>query len=104
MFLIVSCHESRKSMRLARNRRRSNYDCLTVTDCLKVMVVVGEPQQFSMFGRKIPCETIVSGRLKYADAGLNDLIGLSIIDILLASPKGFDPYVGNQKFTTLLIE
>ena len=57
MFLIVSCHESRKSMRLARNRRRSNYDCLTDTDCLKVMVVVREPQQFSMFGRKIPCET-----------------------------------------------
>ena len=37
-------------------------------------------------------------------AGLNNLIGLSIIDILLASPKGFDPYVGNEKFTTLLIE
>ena len=44
--------------------------------------------------------------LKYADAGLNNLIGLSIIDILLASPKGFDPYmyVGNQKFTTLMTE
>ena len=68
-----------------------------------VMVVVGEPQQFSMFGRKMPYETIVPGSLKYADAGLNNLIGLSLIDILL-SPKGFDPYVGNQKFTTLLIE
>ena len=42
--------------------------------------------------------------LKYADAGLIDLLGLSIIDILLASPMGFDPYVGNQKFTTLVIE
>ena len=42
--------------------------------------------------------------LKYADAGSNHLIGLSSIDILLASPMGFDPYVGNQKFTTLLIE
>ena len=30
--------------------------------------------------------------------------GLSIIDILLASPMGFDPYAGNQKITTLLIE
>ena len=29
--------------------------------------------------------------LKNADAGLNDLISLSIIDILLASPMGFDP-------------
>ena len=33
------------------------------------------------FGRKMSCETIVPGRLKYADAGLNNLIGLSIIDI-----------------------
>ena len=49
-----------------------------------------------MFGRKMPCETTVPGRLKYADAGLNNLIGLSIM--------GFDPYAGNQKFTTLLIE
>ena len=66
---------------------------------------MGEPQQFSMFGRKMPSETIVPGRLKYADAGWNNLIGLSIIiDILLASPKGFVPYVGYQKFTTLLIE
>ena len=41
--------------------------------------------------------------LKYADAGLNNLIGLSIIDILLASPKGIDPYVDNQKFTTTFL-
>ena len=69
-----------------------------------VVVVVGEPQQFSMFGRKMPCawkETITP--LKYADAGLNNLIGLSIIDILLASPKGIDPYVDNQKFTTTFL-
>ena len=42
--------------------------------------------------------------LKYANAGLNNLIGLSIIDILLASLMGFDPCVDNQKFTALLIE
>ena len=60
-----------------------------------VVVVVGEPQQFSMLGREIHRETGDNQTIEICRCR-NNLIGLSIIDILLASPMGFDPHVAGS--------
>ena len=60
-----------------------------------VVVVVGEPQQFSMLGREIHRETGYNQTIEICRCR-NNLIGLSVIDILLASPMGFDPQVAGS--------
>ena len=72
MFLNVSCHESRKSTRLARNRRGEAIMIALAILLLRHRLPSGGgrhgvgvwrgAQQFSMFGRKMPCETIVPER------------------------------------------